>query len=170
VFAFIVLLILLSTFFSQEKKQSEFSKSFLPLWERSSRYTLEVAMAFAPDDFGFKPTREVRSFGEQLEHIAKNLYWLNSTYILEEENPGKDLAPQTTSEIITVLARSIDYVTLSLNKLTNEELDKKVVFKNTELTKRDIFYLMRDHMTHHRGQLIVYLRLRNVLPPEYFGW
>ncbi|NJL74904.1 MAG: hypothetical protein HC892_07620 [Saprospiraceae bacterium] len=30
--------------------------------------------------------------------------------------------------------------------------------------------LMNDHLTHHRAQMIVYLRLKDVQPPKYVGW
>jgi uncharacterized damage-inducible protein DinB len=30
--------------------------------------------------------------------------------------------------------------------------------------------LMHDHHTHHRGQIIVYLRLNGLKPPKYVGW
>ncbi|OYY03206.1 MAG: DinB family protein, partial [Sphingobacteriia bacterium 35-40-5] len=30
--------------------------------------------------------------------------------------------------------------------------------------------LIQDHQTHHRAQLIVYLRLNMLNPPNYTGW
>jgi len=30
--------------------------------------------------------------------------------------------------------------------------------------------LLNDHQTHHRGQLVVYLRLNGIKPPAYIGW
>ncbi len=38
------------------------------------------------------------------------------------------------------------------------------------MTERQIINLMNDHLTHHRAQAIVYLRLNGVMPPKYVGW
>jgi uncharacterized damage-inducible protein DinB len=38
------------------------------------------------------------------------------------------------------------------------------------MNKLQIINLINDHQTHHRAQLLVYLRLKGVKPPEYVGW
>jgi uncharacterized damage-inducible protein DinB len=37
-------------------------------------------------------------------------------------------------------------------------------------TKNRILNLMDNHLAHHRGQMIVYLRLKGIEPPSYVGW
>lgn len=37
-------------------------------------------------------------------------------------------------------------------------------------SKLQILYLLQDHMSHHRGQPIVYLNLQGKEPPPYVGW
>ena len=39
-----------------------------------------------------------------------------------------------------------------------------------KVTGRELFYLTRDHVTHHRGQMVVYLRLKGLEPPQYVGF
>nr|WP_262481137.1 DinB family protein [Algibacter pectinivorans] len=34
-------------------------------------------------------------------------------------------------------------------------------------TKRQILLLLADHITHHRGQMLVYMRLKGIKPPRY---
>lgn len=34
----------------------------------------------------------------------------------------------------------------------------------------DIGLLLFDHVTHHRAQAIMYLRMRGIEPPAYVGW
>ncbi|WP_374662973.1 DinB family protein [Parasegetibacter sp. NRK P23] len=38
------------------------------------------------------------------------------------------------------------------------------------MSKLQIINLLSDHQTHHRGQLLVYLRLCGLTPPKYVGW
>ncbi|MGK0251702.1 MAG: putative damage-inducible protein DinB, partial [Gammaproteobacteria bacterium] len=37
-------------------------------------------------------------------------------------------------------------------------------------SRMQILNLLQDHVTHHRGQLIVYLNLNSIEPPQYSGW
>jgi uncharacterized damage-inducible protein DinB len=34
-------------------------------------------------------------------------------------------------------------------------------------TRRQFLMLMADHVTHHRAQMLVYLRLKGIVPPKY---
>jgi uncharacterized damage-inducible protein DinB len=52
----------------------------------------------------------------------------------------------------------------------SELLDSKVAFFAGPKTKLQILNLMQDHVTHRRGQLIVYLNLNDIQPPKYTGW
>lgn len=38
------------------------------------------------------------------------------------------------------------------------------------MSKLQFINLLNDHQTHHRGQMMVYLRLNGIQPPEYMGW
>ena len=53
---------------------------------------------------------------------------------------------------------------------TAAQLEEKVEFFAGPMNKRQILTLLNDHQTHHCGQLIVYLRLKGVKPPDYRGW
>jgi len=55
-------------------------------------------------------------------------------------------------------------------KMNAGQLDEKVKFFAGPMTRRQILILMHDHQTHHLGQLIVYLRLKGIKPPDYIGW
>ena len=38
------------------------------------------------------------------------------------------------------------------------------------MNKKNIFQLLLDHITHHRSQLVLNLRLCGIKPPRYIGW
>jgi uncharacterized damage-inducible protein DinB len=57
-----------------------------------------------------------------------------------------------------------------VKELKPEDLEQRVDFFAGNFTKRQILNLMDDHVTHHRGELIVYLRLNGIKPPPYRGW
>ena len=59
-----------------------------------------------------------------------------------------------------------DWVSLGI---AIEELSKVDFFAGPK-TRSQIIQLVDDHHTHHRAQLIIYLRLLGIKPPRYVGW
>jgi len=165
----IILILVLS---AQIMQAGDFSDNFLPLWERATRYTLEVVEAMPEADYKFKATKEVNSFAGLAGHIAGNLFWLNSQLIMNEDNPIEKIEWETLSkrETLMNLMRAFDYVKSTVKKIEDKDLKDEVEFGGETVNKERIFYLMRDHMTHHRAQLVIYLRLKKITPPRYVGW
>ena len=52
----------------------------------------------------------------------------------------------------------------------DKELKETLDFFAGPKSKLQILSLLQDHVTHHRGQLIVYLNLNEIEPPRYSGW
>jgi uncharacterized damage-inducible protein DinB len=151
---------------------SDFKNDFDSVWERATEYTLKVVELMPAENYDFKATGDVGSFAGISGHIAGNLFWLTSKIIKDEENPvGKiDWSEQSREQIIGYLKQAFNYVKETVQNIDEEELGDTLEFGGETVNKKRIFWLMRDHMTHHRAQLIVYLRLNNIEPPRYVGW
>lgn len=125
----------------------------LKQWENSRHYTISVAESMPETAYDFKPVDEVWSFGEQLNHIAYGIHWWTDTYIRKVETEWAPPKPKTGRKtIIAAIEKAYD----ELKKTYEESTGKESGFNAT-----------MDHITHHRGQLIVYLRLNGMQPPEY---
>ncbi len=124
------------------------------------------------DKYDFKPVKEERSFGEQLLHLASNLGWLTSSYLANEKNPvtATDMKLTNKDSIIAVLNKSYDYAIDVMQKFSPQHLADTVKFFAGPMNKLQIITLINDHQTHHRAQVLVYLRLNGIVPPEYVGW
>jgi uncharacterized damage-inducible protein DinB len=111
------------------------------------------------------------SFREQVLHITQNMYWLSSTY-LNGESLGLKIKDegQSIQDIKSQYLEIGKYTLKVLQNLEENELSERVNFFAGNLTRWQIFELMHDHHTHHRGQIIVYLRLNGFKPPKYVGW
>lgn len=163
-------LILLLVFISMNAfAQDEPISAFLEKWENSKKYLLEMAEAMPEDKYAFQPTVREMPFGEQLLHIKGNMDWLGSTYFgaPKIEKSEKTLSK---SEIIALLEVSFTAVANAIKATKPKDLKLKVAFFAGEKTKLQILNLLQDHVTHHRGQLIVYLNLNEIKPPKYVGW
>lgn len=151
--------------------QSGFIEDSLEKWKNSGEYSVEVAMAMPEDAYDYKPTEDQMTFKEQLLHMMRNINWLSTTHLGGE---GVDYDLKSTSytkeEIIEMLKTTYKMAGNALAKVNTGQLEEKVEFFAGPKTKRQIVTLLNDHSTHHRGQIIVYLRMKGIKPPRYRGW
>ncbi|GLB48226.1 DinB family protein [Neptunitalea lumnitzerae] len=138
-------------------------------WTNSEHYLLEIAEAMPANHYSFKPTEREMSFAEQLVHIANNINWLSNTYF-KGEKVEKYTEVSDKEEIISLLKAAFSNARNAVKSTDEKDLSTVVDFFAGPKTKLQILNLLQDHVTHHRGQIIVYLNLNNVAPPRYSGW
>lgn len=124
--------------------------------EVTKSYTIEVLQAMPDKDYDFKPDAEQRTFKAQAYHIAYSIDYFESALSNPQAawNPG-DENSKSKEELIQWANGKFD----AINK-TILESDA-----NDARTAGIISYL--DHNAHHRGQIITYLRLKGIKPPNY---
>lgn len=152
-----------------------FKTSFLKVLESSKAYTLEVAEAMPAEDYNFKTADSVKTFGEQLAHIGMSSTFILTKLIKGEELPESDMTEEmigaSKEQTIGLLTMAYDNMIATLNNMTEEEIyETFTVFfapDKPEMTKMEGFIFLRDHITHHRGQAIVYLRAKGHEAPRY---
>ncbi len=154
-------------------QQLSIKTAFLEKWKNSKEYLVKLAQEMPEERFGFKPTEREMEFKEQLLHIRQNMLWLSTTYFSEEKFDKKSLEsniPEKKTEIIAELSKAFDKVYDRINGINEKDLEIEVEFFAGPKSKLQILNLLQDHVTHHRGQLIVYLNLNDIKPPRYVGW
>jgi uncharacterized damage-inducible protein DinB len=167
----IILYVLLLSFSIIKAQQSSVKIAFLEKWENSKNYLIAIAEVMPENEYDYKPTERQMSFKEQLIHIKENMDWLSNSYFTENEyKREKTKATNTKSETIDLLEIAFDSVIGIIENTNDAELKIIVDFFAGPKSKLQILNLMQDHVTHHRGQLIVYLNLNNIKPPSYIGW
>ena len=96
----------------------------------------------------------VWNFKELMHHIAYGIGWWKENYIKKTETAWEPPAAEgTKEEIITLLDEAYQAL--------------KNTISDTELNESKIrgFYATLDHITHHRGQAVLYLRFNEITPP-----
>jgi uncharacterized damage-inducible protein DinB len=166
---FILFSILLQNFASG---QSYFRTEYPAVWQRAVNYTLEVAEAMPAEKYGFTPKEENMSFQGQMVHLVLNLSFLSEQITGTRPDFFNGANPEllTKEKVTSALQKSLRYVSGLIETVEEKTLREKIIFAGERMTKENLFYLMRDHMTHHRGQAILYLRINGIEPPKYRGW
>ncbi|SRR5581483_2147693 len=144
-----------------------FRDSFLKHWEVERAYTLAVAEAMPAEHYSFKPNPAQRSFGEQLIHLAAaNTAYFSAFGLLPLPERPAGFDKKTVQDYLTM---SWKYTTEVLHKLTEKDLLRNDLgaprFKPH--TGTDLFLRAYTHTAHHRGQAVVYLRIKGITPPTW---
>jgi len=74
---------------------------------------------------------------------------------------------RTKEGIIAIIDKTFDETIKLIKQFDTTQFDDELDYFGLNRTKRQIFLLLADHITHHRGQMLVYLRLNGLVPPRY---
>ncbi|MEO5998278.1 MAG: DinB family protein [Chitinophagaceae bacterium] len=166
-----ILLMLLIPIGIKAQAQDSLLNELSDKWKNAKVYTLKIAEMMPEEEYKFKPMADEMTFGEQLLHIAQNMTWLSSTYLYgSKEIKKQDTVQKSKRAIIQILSMAYDSALAVHYRVSSHQLEEVVPFFAGSMKRRKIFVLMHDHQTHHVGQLIVYLRLKGIKPPDYVGW
>lgn len=133
---------------------------------------VSAAEAMPEDKFNFSPTqgefKGVRSFGDQVKHVAESNYYFFGGNISEADLKAKsDAIGKLTSkaEIIQALKDSLTQAHTYVDGITPEN-----AFVTTEHgTRGGMASFGLAHMMDHYGQMVVYLRMNGIVPPASRG-
>lgn len=140
-------------------------------WERAKAYTAEYLAAMPEDGTNYKPAADVRSFAEQMIHIA-GANFMFASQVSGKANPyqGQNLETmdkfKTKAALATLVNESYDYVINTVKGLSAAQMTENMKLFNMDVTKGGAIDKLFEHGTHHRGQTTLYLRMKGVKPPQ----
>lgn len=143
---------------AQTKEPPPPAKSIRGNFDYVNGKVLDMAKDFPEDKYDYRPTKEMRSFGELIVHIASgNVYAAKAG---KGENVNWDeLDPKnykSKADIVALLQKSIDDSTAVLKAEPDEQFTK---------TLRPWLGVIQ-HSSEHYGLLVAYFRLNGMVPPE----
>jgi uncharacterized damage-inducible protein DinB len=136
-------------------------------YESIRNYTSEVLAAMPEAGAGFRPAPGLRSFADLARHVIsaertllqalREGVWVWDQGVTEEAWPTlasvRDLLDRTTGE--------------GLALYRSEDPGRPLVASWGTFPLRHFLFEWLVHEAHHRGQMVTYLRLSGVRPPEY---
>lgn len=120
-------------------------------------FTLDVFKAMPDEKYNYRPEKGVRTFKEQAYHIVYSIDYFRRVFAGNPQaawKPGKEDSKSKT-ELINWANQEFDAMEKIIMASSN----------NPRLTAGIISYL--DHNSHHRGQMIIYLRKNGIAAPRY---
>ncbi|HKZ65743.1 MAG TPA: DinB family protein [Chitinophagaceae bacterium] len=161
-------------FFNESPAQSleDIKTQMLKDWERAKVYTVDYLNTMPADKYSFRATDSIRSFAQQMLHLAQANLFLMSNATEQQppswlmSNPEKRSTAQQKDSVMYYVVSSYDYCNDAVKSLdVSKWSEKKKLFKFEE-TRFALMNKTFEHQGHHRGQTTVYMRLQGIKPPE----
>lgn len=152
--------------------------ALLPEYDHETATARRLLERVPDDQFDWKPHPKSMSLGELASHLATMLSWGTVTLNQPEIDLGSDFVPPrltTRADLLATFDRENAATRACLATKTDAELmapwslkrNGTALFTMPKATVMRTFVL--NHLIHHRGQLSVYLRLRDVPIPSIYG-
>lgn len=137
-------------------------------YDNIKRNLTEMAARMPEGDYGFKPTPDVRTYGQLFGHVANSAF--NGCAAARGEanpNQGNDNEKKTTkAEFQKALADSFAFCDAAFASLTEARAGELVKQGQNEVARGSVLANVIAHDNEMYGTGVVYMRLKGLVPPS----
>ena len=120
------------------------------------------------ENFSFRTTPQVRTYGEMIAHIADAQFTLCG--LAKGEQKKVDTAGKSSkADVSALLKQSFDYCDPVYDSITDQEGAKTVKMFGRDQTKIGVLFFNVAHDNEMYGQMVAYLRIKGIVPPSSEG-
>ena len=118
------------------------------------------------ENYSFKPTEAVRSYGQIVGHLADAQYMFCSL-ATGEKNPGLKIeeSKTTKADLVAALKEAEAYCDKAYDAMTDAAGAQTVKLFGGDIPKLGVLSINTMHDMEHYGNLVTYMRLKNIVPP-----
>lgn len=149
-----------------QSADNPFSKINQRGFERTKGILLHSAEKMPEENYSFKPVDTVRTYGQIIGHVADAQYLFCST-ALGEKNPDLKIEKTKTSkaDLIAALKEGFAYCDKVYDSMTDATGTEMVKFFGNDVPKFAVLSINIGHNMEHYGNLVTYMRMKNIVPP-----
>ena len=128
---------------------------------------LRSAEIMPEENYGYRPTEKVRTFGQILGHTADAQYLFCSA-VLGKQNPLPNVEKTSTSkaDLVAALREAGAYCDEAYDGMTDAAATETVKLMKGDMPKLFALTANNLHSIEHYGNLITYLRMKDLVPPS----
>jgi uncharacterized damage-inducible protein DinB len=137
------------------------------LYSFMSGAVVRAAEKMPEENYAFKPTPDVRSFGQLVGHEADANYMFCATAI-GEPNPAKGIEKSKTSkaDLVAALKEAVAYCNKAFEGMSDAKGAEMIkIFGSMNVARLTVFSLNTAHTDEHYGNMVTYMRLKGLVPP-----
>ncbi len=137
------------------------------LWEQLTAYITAAAAELPESTYSYRPTPEVRTFGQLVGHVAGAQYLICAAAMGEPPRKEDDIEKTRTSkaDLLAALKASTEYCGRAYQQ-TDRAAQQSTKLFGREQTRLYALVLNATHNAEHYGNIVTYLRLNGIVPPS----
>jgi uncharacterized damage-inducible protein DinB len=119
------------------------------------------------ENYAFKPTPEVRSFGQLIGHVADSQYMFCAAVIGKPAPaPGVEKSKTTKADLVQAVKDAFSFCDPAYDGLTDAQAGALVKFFGGDQAKVTVLAFNTAHNNEHYGNIVTYLRMKGLVPPS----
>ena len=129
---------------------------------------VKAAEKMPEESYGFRPSHDVRTFGQLLGHIA-NAEFNFCAAVLGEKNPNTgniEKEKSSKADIVAALNEAFGYCQKAYEYLGDDKIGETAKMGNSERSKFGVLAFNNAHTNEHYGNIVTYMRIRGLVPPS----
>ena len=132
-----------------------------------SGFVVRSAEKVPEDLYSFRATPEVRSMAELFGHVADAMFAMCSTAAgTKPPRTGIEKAVTTKAALVAALKEGVSYCNTVYDGMTDQKGLETVPFYFGPTPRVSVLYFVVTHTYEHYGNLVTYMRLKNIVPPS----
>ena len=132
-------------------------------------YFIRAAEKMPESNYGFKPSPDVRTFAQQIAHIADDQYNLCAPARGETRKAAYTAIEDTLSQkadLVSALKDAFTYCDTAYDALTDANGGEQSADPHKPRTRLGWLNWNLWHTWEHYGNVVVYLRMKGLVPPS----
>lgn len=150
---------------AQDNSMAQAAKATLGLIKNN---IVKSAEQMSEENYAFKPTPDVRSFGQLLGHIA-NANFMICSRATGAANPNTadiEKTKTTKADLSKALAESFAFCEAQFDALTPAQAAEGADLFGMKMPRLNALQFNTAHDFEHYGNLVTYMRLKGMVPPS----
>ena len=143
------------------------SASQSKMYTMLSGVVIAAAEKMPEENYSFKPTPDVRSFGQLVGHLADSQYFFCSSVGGEAKPPAGGFEKSKTSkaDLVAALKESVAYCSKTYGGMTDAKGSESMKMMGSDFAKLTVLSANTAHDYEHYGNMSTYMRLKGIVPP-----
>ena len=131
-----------------------------------SSVVVAAAEKMPEESYSFKPSPDVRSFGQLVGHLADSQYYFCGLAAGETKSSGGVEKNKTSkADLVAALKEAVAYCSTVYAGMTDAKGGEMVKLMNNDFARMTVLAANVAHDYEHYGNMATYMRIRGIVPP-----
>lgn len=148
--------------------QNPFSADAKQFYTGIKNTLLKAADKMPEENYSFRTTPQVRTYGEMVGHIA-DIQTMLCGLAKGEQKQGTAGSKTSKADLVAALKESFAYCDAVYDSMNDKDGATQVTMFGRKLTKLGVLNFNISHDNEMYGNMVAYLRIKGIVPPSSEG-